>query len=119
MATRAALRIRKMPEIFDDSNVERVFSIGVISDVDEEANHDEEIEDVPDAPHIRVWGGEEPVGEDLDDELQHEGEPEPKCAAFSNVKPRFTDASVLCVMFAAIHSCGQRVDDDPLGDSDK
>ena len=43
-----------MPEIIDDSNIERVFSIGVISDVDEEADHDEEIEDVPDAPHIRV-----------------------------------------------------------------
>ncbi|KAI0250047.1 hypothetical protein BJV78DRAFT_1353883 [Lactifluus subvellereus] len=42
-------------------------------DVDEEAGHGEEVGGVPDAPHIHVWGEEEPVGDDLDDELPHEG----------------------------------------------
>ncbi|KAI0250709.1 hypothetical protein BJV78DRAFT_548988 [Lactifluus subvellereus] len=52
----------------------------------------------------------EPLGDDLDDELPHEGEPK---RGFCNVKPGSMNASVLCVIFAAIQRCGHRVDDDP------
>ena len=85
-------------------------------DVDKDADHDEKVEDVPDAAHIRIRGKEKSIRDDLDDELHQEREPE---RGLGHVEPGPAHAPMLGVVISAIQGRRDRRDGDARDDGEE
>lgn len=85
-------------------------------DVYKDANHDDEVEDIPEAPHISVGCENKPIRDDLDQEFDDKDETE---SDICNVEPCNSRCTVLRVVMMSIEWRCDRSGDDAAKDSQK
>lgn len=83
------------------------------SHIDDDANHDKKVNEVPNTPQVSVWGYEEPISNNLDHELQEEYKAKHR---LSNIKPRPSNQTMSRIVMAAVKWSSDTFNGDPTND---
>jgi len=82
--------------------------------IDDDANHDKKVNEVPDAPQVSVWGEEKSISNNFDHELHEEYKAKHR---LGNIKPRPSNQTMSCIVMAAVKWSSDTFNGDPANDS--